>query len=47
MPVMLALGNQDIKPRHLKVIFENLGMQPGKKFNFNELIANGVLDKRE
>lgn len=22
-------------------------MQPGKKFNFNELIANGVLDKKE
>jgi dynein heavy chain len=47
LPVIVALGNHDLRPRHWKTIFEQLGMQPVKKFNFSELIANGVLEKRE
>ena len=47
MPVMSALGNVDLRPRHWKSIFETLGMQPVKKFNFSELIASGVLEKKD
>lgn len=48
MPVIVALGNKDLKPRHWKQVFEMLGMtQNTKNFTLSELIANGVLDKKE
>lgn len=47
MPIISALGNRDLKPRHLKIIFEalNPNYNPGKVFTFQELVERGILDK--
>lgn len=49
MSVIIALANKDLKTRHWKKIFDilNPAWQPSKTFNFLELIANGVLEKKE
>lgn len=49
MPVIQALGNKDLRARHWKKIFEDLGSswQPGKTFTLQELLADGVMNKRE
>ena len=49
MGVIVALANKDLKPRHWQKIFHTLNpnWQPSKTFNFLELIANGVMEKKE
>lgn len=49
MGSIIALANKDLKPRHWRKIFDvlNPNWQPSKTFNFLELIANGVMEKKE
>jgi dynein heavy chain len=49
MPLISALGNKDLRPRHWKQIFEALNptYQPGKQFTFQELVERGVLEKKD
>ena len=49
MGAIVALANKDLKPRHWRKIFDTLNpnWQPSKTFNFVELIANGVMEKKE
>lgn len=49
MPLISALGNKDLRPRHLKQIFEalNPNWNPGKVFTFQELVERGVLEKKD
>ena len=44
MPVISALGNEDLKERHWKMIFEKLNFtNPSKQFNFQDLLGMNVL----
>lgn len=49
MPLISALGNKDLRPRHWKQIFESLNpnYNPGKVFTFQELVERDVLEKEE
>ena len=41
MPMFLSLGNKDLKPRHMKKIFEllNPGFNSSKSYSFQDLIS--------
>jgi len=49
LPIMVALGNKTLKPKHWKKIFELIspGYNPGKNFSFNDLLRYNILEKRE
>jgi len=49
MPVIIALGNKDIKPIHWKKIFEILGMGTSetKNFKLKDLLKYDVMKKKD
>lgn len=49
MPMFLSLGNKDLKPRHMKKIFEllNSGFNSTKSYSFQDLINGGAMNKKD
>ena len=48
LPLIMAMGNKDFKPKHWKLLADNVDPRFGSKnFITNELITHNVLDHKE